>query len=228
MRLRVATYNVHGWVGRDGKRSPQRILSVLRQIDAHVTVLQEVTAERTAEANTLLQLAQQMGAHATLGPTLTRRSHTFGNAVLSRIPLQTVTRADISVPGREPRGALAVEFRIAGRRIRLVAAHLGLHPRERRYQVQRILALLGSPLAHVTLVMGDFNEWWSRGRPLRWLNGRLGVAHAPATFPSTLPMLALDRIWVYPAHCLSALKVHRRAPAPVASDHLPLVAEVVI
>ena len=41
MQLKVASYNIHKAVGLDRRRDPERILSVLREIDAGVVALQE-------------------------------------------------------------------------------------------------------------------------------------------------------------------------------------------
>ena len=40
--LRVASYNVHGCLGWDGRRDVARIVRILREIDADVIGLQEV------------------------------------------------------------------------------------------------------------------------------------------------------------------------------------------
>ena len=43
-QLRIATYNVHRAIGGDGRTDRERILAVLREIDADVFALQEVEA----------------------------------------------------------------------------------------------------------------------------------------------------------------------------------------
>jgi endonuclease/exonuclease/phosphatase family metal-dependent hydrolase len=80
----------------------------------------------------------------------------------------------------------------------------------------------------VTILLGDFNEWLLWGRPLRWVNRRFGSLPAPPTFPSRRPLMALDRIWVDPADRLISLHHHRHPSAAIASDHLPLVAQVAV
>ena len=107
-----------------------------------------------------------------------------------------------------------------------MATHLGLRPAERRDQVQRLLAELGDEKPMPTVLMGDLNEWFLWGRPLRWLRAHFEHTRAPATFPSSFPMLALDRIWVKPRHLLRRLSVHSSRLARRASDHLPVVAEL--
>jgi len=60
----------------------------------------------------------------------------------------------------------------------------------------------------------------------RWLHEHFGESPAHATFPSPLPLLALDRIWSSPASLLRRVRVHRSRLARRASDHLPLVARL--
>lgn len=228
MVLRIATYNIHRCVGCDGVEAPERIAAVLQDINADVNALQEVAFDPSGPKNILANLARSMDAQAIAGPTLLEKKGRYGNAILSRLVPERVDRLDISVPGREPRGVLAVTLRLNGSSIRIVATHLGLRPRERRYQIRRLLPLLDDPQADVTILLGDFNEWLLWGRPLRWINRRFGSLPAPATFPSRRPLLALDRIWVDPADRLISLHHHRHVSTAVASDHLPLVAQVAV
>jgi endonuclease/exonuclease/phosphatase family metal-dependent hydrolase len=230
MVLRIATYNIHRCVGCDGLEAPERIADVLRDINADVTALQEVAFDANGPKNILADLGRSVDAQAIAGPTLLEKKGHYGNAILSRFAPERVDRLDISVPGREPRGALAVKLRVNGSSIRIVTTHLGLRPRERRYQMRRLLPLLDDPNAAVTILLGDFNEWLLWGRPLRWVNRRFGGGSlpAPATFPSRRPLLALDRIWVDPTNRLISLHHHRHVSTAVASDHLPLVAQVAV
>lgn len=226
MSFRIATYNVHRCIGRDGIDSPERIAAVLKQINADIAALQEVVLDGGQSGESLEILARAMDAETIQGPTLLDQKGRFGNAVLTRIAPVGIQRLDISVPGREPRGAIAVLLRLNGRTVKLVATHLGLRPRERRYQIRRIMPLLDHPAATVSILMGDFNEWFQWARPLQRVNRRFGTLPAPSTFPSTRPLLALDRIWVQPAHRATGPDVHRSSLARIASDHLPLVARV--
>ncbi|MDX5333257.1 MAG: endonuclease, partial [Gammaproteobacteria bacterium] len=68
--------------------------------------------------------------------------------------------------------------------------------------------------------------WFLWGRPLRWLRRVFGRLPAPATFPAHRPWFALDRLWVKPLEVIDAIHVHDSPAARVASDHLPLVAEL--
>jgi endonuclease/exonuclease/phosphatase family metal-dependent hydrolase len=227
MRVALATYNVHGCVGSDGREDRARILDVLRALDADAIALQELRW-RPAEALHLLdELAAGLGYQALAGPTLLRPDGHYGNALLTRLPVQDSRLEDLSVPGREPCGALAAVLRAPGGLVTVIATHLGLAPAERRRQMRRLLALVRKSDKPVVL-LGDLNEWFLWGRPLRWLRAHFGRTPAPATFPARWPLLALDRIWVEPAAALERIAVHDAPPAREASDHLPLRATLAL
>jgi endonuclease/exonuclease/phosphatase family metal-dependent hydrolase len=228
-RLRIASYNIHACVGSDGRRDPARVAAVLREIDADVIGLQEVDARPgpTSDSMQMQFLAAMLGHHAVAGPTLLREGGSeYGNALLTRRRVLDVRRVDLTVYRREPRGALDVDLDVDGSIVRVVVTHLGLLPGERRKQVRRLLDLLGGGRADAVVLCGDINEWFAVGRPLRWLHARLGRTAGIPTFPSTFPVFALDRIWVQPRPALAALAAHASPAARLASDHLPLLADI--
>jgi endonuclease/exonuclease/phosphatase family metal-dependent hydrolase len=221
--VRVATYNVHRAIGIDGRSDPERILAVLREIDADVYALQEVEAHDDGE-DMLAWLGEKLSFHAVPGTTLKRHDGHFGNGLLSRCPIRGRRITDLSWRGREPRGAIAIDIDCSGRELRVVATHLGLRPAERRDQVQQLLHLFRERPDDHSVLLGDLNEWFLWGRPLRRLHRHFRETPSLATFPSFAPFLALDRVWAHPRAMLKKLVVHRTPLARRASDHLPLVA----
>src|SRR5207237_8460789 len=111
-----------------------------------------------------------------------------------------------------------------GRPLRVVAPHLGLRPAERRDQVTRLLKLFTDQKFERAVLVGDLNEWFLWGRPLRRLHRYFQRTPCPPTFPSSMPFLSLDRVWTHPRSLLTRLTVHRTPLSRLASDHLPLVA----
>lgn len=228
MRIVVASYNIHRCTGGDGRFAPGRIRRVIEALDADVVALQEVETRDDGGLDLLESLAA--GEYrAIAGPTLFRESARYGNALLSRLPVEDVRLHDISVDGREPRGAIEARLGARGETaIRVVATHFGLAPRERRLQARRVLELFAPRRAPLEVLLGDLNEWFLWGRPLRWLHRAFAQTPAPATWPARLPLFALDRLWVRPRAALAGLARHDGPLARSASDHLPLRAELVL
>jgi len=219
--VRLATWNIHGGHHR---HDIARIVAVLREMAADVVALQEVMPLGIEEG--LLQAARdQLGMHVVTGRTFTRRNVDYGNALLSRFAVRRSAPIDLTVERCEPRNAIDAQIVLPGHELRVVATHLGLRPGERREQVRRILRALDHTPLGPAVVMGDLNEWYLWGRPLRWLHRRFAAMRTPATFPAFRPVLKLDRIWGHPASALVRLATHRTALARSASDHLPLVAD---
>lgn len=228
--IAVASYNIHGGIGTDGRFVPNRIGDVLRELGADLIALQEVETRATG-FDMLRFLAGHSGLLAIPGPTLARADGDYGNALLTRYRPLLVRHIDLSVKGREPRGAidtlLACDAIGHGTfALRVIATHLGLRPSERRWQVRRLLTALAEAPAQPTILLGDVNEWFLWGRPLRWLHAYFERTPHVSTFPSRRPLLALDRIWTSPRAHLVSVSSHRSPLARRASDHLPLLAQL--
>jgi endonuclease/exonuclease/phosphatase family metal-dependent hydrolase len=227
--LLLCSWNVHECVGRDGRRDPARVAAVLSEIAADVVALQEVHSDERqgGEGDQARFLADRLSLEAVPGPTLERRGGRYGNLLLTRLPASEVRRHDLSVPGREPRGALEVVLTAPGeRRLRVVTTHLGLQAAERTTQAARLMEHLDRRPGETLVLVGDLNEWRPWGAALRLVRRRFGSLASPRTFPAWRPVLALDRIGVDPPDRLAAIQVHRSVGAPRASDHLPVVARL--
>ncbi|WP_041453547.1 endonuclease/exonuclease/phosphatase family protein [Anaeromyxobacter dehalogenans] len=236
MRFRVVTWNVHGLRGAGRRPDPERIARVLDDIGADVAGLQEVGASLPgADAHAAEALARLTGLNGAFGPTLQHaRGFAYGNAILSRHPIDATRTYDLSVPGREPRGCLRADVVLGPMRVHVFAAHLGLHWRERRRQAAALLSadiLRDAALSHPLVLVGDFNSPSDRSAVPRWLRRTLtdcavAAGRPAATFPSAWPLLRLDRAYVDAALRVVACEVVRTPRARRASDHLPLVVEL--
>ncbi len=224
----IASYNIHSCVGLDGHLAPERIVEVIRELDADIVALQEVDAQHRIGGylDQWVYLAKELGYVCTPGISLRTHRRNYGNALLSRLPVQTVRLHDLSVDKREPRGAIDIDVACeADRPVRVIATHLGLRTAERRAQIGALLKLLKmESLAPATFLLGDLNEWLPYSRNLRMLGRGFQKPAAPSTFPARWPVFALDRIFAVGAVSISNISAHCSSLARIASDHLPVCA----
>lgn len=221
--LRIATWNIHDGRGADGRRDLARVAKVIGQLDAPLVGLQEVGCG-PGDVCDVARLATDNGYQWRAIPTRGDAQLQHGNALLTLLPVEEVRIHDLSIAGLEPRGALEATVIWGAYRLRVVVTHLGLRAGERRKQVERLLSNISDDDVSATILLGDINEWWLWGRPLRWLHRRFGFSPALRTFPARAPLFALDRIWVHPRPALTSVARVVTDGARRASDHLPLVA----
>lgn len=235
--IRIATYNVHKCRGMDGRARPERIAEVLGEIDADIVALQEVISapDGRGHEDQAGYLGHKTGLKYVLGETRRRQGRPYGNLLLSRFPIRAVANYDISAPGREPRGCLRTDLGIDRNIVMHVFnVHLGTSFFERRLQARRLVgpSILGHPwLNGPRIVLGDFNEW-TRGLASQLLAARLSAVDLRShlgrkrTYPGLLPVLQLDHIYFDRHFEVRKVELHRTPKSLVASDHLPLVAEL--
>jgi endonuclease/exonuclease/phosphatase family metal-dependent hydrolase len=229
--LRVASYNVHGCLGRDGRRDVTRIVRILREIDADVIGLQEVESRHgRSEIDQAESLAAALGMACIEGPLLHHATRGwYGNALLTRLEVQAVRRVLFDSYGVEARGAVVCD--LVGRdgtRWCVLTTHLDLRSRHRRRQFATLLDQLVPSPRRPTVLMGDFNEWWSRSRGLAELRRHAELPPSPPTFPAWLPALRLDRIALSGCRLGGAVRRQLTPLTRRASDHLPIFADLLV
>jgi endonuclease/exonuclease/phosphatase family metal-dependent hydrolase len=225
--LRFATYNVHGHKGADGKIIPDRTFEVVRHLNADCVALQEFVNGPAPTGEPLLeQWARNLGMHAAYAPAFERGGEEFGNALLTRWPIVEQHAHDVSLHGYRRRVVLEALVAADGGTLQLMSLHLGVSPRERALQAQRLFELCSTTRCALHVLLGDFNEWSRFSAVSRRLRLYFDVTRQQATFPARAPVVGLDRVWVHPRGRIRSTHVERSAAACLASDHLPLVATV--
>jgi endonuclease/exonuclease/phosphatase family metal-dependent hydrolase len=115
--------------------------------------------------------------------------------------------------------------------IDIINTHLGLRARERRLQVDALLGAdwIGASRRPLMLV-GDLNAV-PRSGAYRRLSSRLHDAQRLArgwpqpTFPSRLPILRIDHVFVSAGIDILRVATAKSPLARIASDHLPLIVD---
>jgi endonuclease/exonuclease/phosphatase family metal-dependent hydrolase len=235
MQLSFASYNIHKAVGLDRRRDPDRILSILNEIDADVVALQE--ADRRFGRRPSVLPREAIAAHTPYRPVdisqLPESIGWHGNALLVRRTIEVEDAAIVPLPTLEPRGAIRADLRVDGTRLRAVGMHLDLSGLRRRHQIRSVLAHLadcegtGESGDRPTVLMGDLNEWALHGGGCFRELGRDWTVLAPGrSFPSRRPVAQLDRIIASDQWRVVEAGVHHSALAARGSDHLPVWARL--
>jgi endonuclease/exonuclease/phosphatase family metal-dependent hydrolase len=246
--LKVATYNIHKGVRGVGPRKRLEIHNLglgIEALDADLVFLQEVRLFHTRDARQFERtwfgwpdggqahfLAPEGYEVAYRTNAITRHGE-HGNALLSRWPLGDAGHHDVSDHRFEQRGLLHVPVRWNGRPLHAVVVHFGLAHRSRVRQVQRLADFLAAhvPRDELLVVAGDFNDW---GEKLDAPMAEFGLRRARSlsdrvrqrlTFPSRVPVFAMDRIYTRGLACRTTA-VPRGTSWARMSDHLPLLAEL--
>ncbi|MDQ8205527.1 endonuclease/exonuclease/phosphatase family protein [Pelagicoccus sp. SDUM812003] len=230
--VRLLTYNIHGCIGTNGQYDFRPILDLLNHCAADVVALQEVYDETDKQRQFLAALHESAYPHVAYGPTLHHPERgDYGNVLLSKWPLKNLQRIDLSVPGREPRGAIRATIEMPSLKLDLTATHLGLSRTERNLQLAILFKRWGNAFHRASLrrplvLMGDLNEWLPRSSILSKLENRFGATASFRSFPSTFPLFSLDHIFARPRGIVQTIGTEQSEPFRYASDHLPLVAEL--
>jgi endonuclease/exonuclease/phosphatase family metal-dependent hydrolase len=228
VQLTFASYNIHKAVGTDGKRDPERVLAVLRELDADVIALQECDRRMGTRASVIDRAALDDTPWRAL--PVARRATSLGwhgNALLVRRRFEPLEAQAVALPMLEPRGAVRGDFAVDGRRLRAVGMHLDLSGLRRRDQVRAILKHVdGCEHGCPAVLMGDFNQWGVGSGAMREFAGGWQSLAPGRSFPSRQPVAPLDRIVVSSEWKVLGMGVHHSALAARASDHLPVWARV--
>jgi endonuclease/exonuclease/phosphatase family metal-dependent hydrolase len=231
--LRIATYNIHRCRGMDRRTVPARIAEVIRGLQADVIALQEVIGAGPAGAGQAEEIGAAVGMGWVMASVRHLRNHLFGNVVLSRHPIVHHSQYDLSWRTCEPRGCQRADLDLGGGRLlHIYNVHLGTAVLERRYQAPRLAAWVHDRrIAGPKVILGDFNEWM-RGLATNTLSSLFEsidiYAHLKRrrTYPGIFPVLHLDHIYYEGYVEVRNVELVRSRKAMLASDHLPLVADL--
>ena len=230
--VRIATYNIHRCRGMDRRVVPQRIVEVLREIDADVIALQEVIGAGPVGAGQAEEIGAGLGMGWVMNCVRTLRQHQFGNVVLSRYPIVHHSSYDLSWRTCEARNCQRADLDINGRVLHVYNVHLGTAVLERRYQAGRLAAFVHDRrVTGPKIILGDFNEWM-KGLATKTLSSLFESVDISQhlkrrrTYPGLFPVVHLDHIYYDGKVDVVSVEMPRTRQSLMASDHLPLVANL--
>jgi endonuclease/exonuclease/phosphatase family metal-dependent hydrolase len=248
VRLRVMSYNIHAGAGQDNVFDLERQAAAIEVVRPDVVALQEVDvhwATRSDYADEASWLARRLRMRVFFGPIYTlppdragAPPREFGPAILSRFPIlaadnHKITRLSTQAPDPVPElapGFPEIVIAVRGVRLRVYDTHLDFRndPAVRRAQVADMLAIMNrEPGAKI--LAGDFNATpgsaelaplWAEVSDALALAGGGGTL----TYPADVPAQRIDYVATTPGIGVRAARV----PETVASDHRPVVADLLI
>ena len=216
----------------DGRTVPQRTIGVLASLNADIIALQEVVGAGPDNSGHAAEIGAALGMGWVMGSVRHLRGQQFGNVVLSRFPIRQHVQYDLSWRTCEARACQRADLDLGGHSLHIYNVHLGTAVLERRYQATRLAGFVHDKRIEGTkIILGDFNEWM-RGLATSTLSSLFQsidiYEHLKRrrTYPGIFPVLHLDHIY-YEGHVeIRGVELNRSRKALMASDHLPLIANL--
>ena len=244
--IRIATFNIHKGVTHFNARfALHKQRELLRKLQVDIVFLQEVQDVHTQNSKRFMAwpvagqvefLADAAWPAFAYGKNSVYPAGHHGNALLSKFPITHTNNQDISAHTSEQRGMLHCKINIPNwdEPLHTICVHFGLFANWRRHQLETVASFIEQhvPANAPLIIAGDFNDWSLRGG--RIFAKRLHVhevfehhtGHAARSFPSWLPLLRLDRIYVR-GFTVKHAETHSGPKFIQLSDHAILTATLV-
>lgn len=246
MRLKILSYNIHkGFDWKNTSYCLKEMKNLIKASEAEIVFLQEVVGrndvlkERGLIDSQFEFLADELWPHYSYAQNALYDHGHHGNLILSKYPIEQFENINLSTNNWEKRGMLVCEIKIPAseenpKEKTLFAAclHLNLLHSGRKQQYEKIRSFVEmKPEAEVApfIIAGDFNDWnqksfltFEKILGMQEVHKHINGAFA-RTFPSKVPILCLDRIYV---KNMKVLDSHVVFYDQHLSDHLPIYCEV--
>ena len=244
--MRILTYNIHSCVNTDGVVRPEQVARVIGQLNPDLVGLQEVDAgiPRTHYQDQAKIISRLLSMDFRFFPVVENGDQKYGLAIMSRFAIQHV-RLDW-LPRLYPklklnlqkRGVIHAIIETSAGPVHFFNTHLSLYRLERRIQLRALLGkewLMAVPKAEPLIFCGDLNAG-----PLSPVYRRLSRYMTDAqkksmhsngalpTFPSRRPLFRIDHIFTSQHFRTLNTIVPKNDDTRLASDHLPLCADLAI
>ena len=220
--LRIVSYNVRNCRGLDEKVDYDRVADVLNRMIPDLVAVQELDSMSTRYPGkyVLEELARRTLMHATYAPAIDFQGGKYGIGMLSKE--KPINSKVIPLPGREEKRTLQiVEFE----KYYMCNTHLSLTEEDAKNSVAIIFDAI-KDLRKPVFLAGDMNSTYDSATQVM-LRERLAVLnnHKQNTFPANEPKECIDFIYGRNDSTYSVL-ARGVINEPVASDHIPLYADI--
>ena len=232
---RLLSWNVHHCVGIDRRHSVERVADAIRVHEPDVVALQEleVNHRRSQRIHQPSRMAELLGMDYHYHPVRIRGGAGFGNAVFTRHRMKEMQTASLpTFRFLQKRGAVWMSVELDGHSVQIINTHFGLLHQERMMQARALCGdgWLDHPECRENprIVCGDFNAT-PTSRVYEMLDTTLSDAMKLAgdprvrTWPSMLPMVRYDHVFVCDGIRARRVEVPRTLRTRLASDHLPVL-----
>lgn len=239
--IKVMTYNIHHAnppsKEKDSTIDLQAVAAVINAAKPDLVALQEIDVNNGRagmDLNEAKELGRLTGMHWFFSRAIWYRGGAYGDAVLSRLPIQDTMRYELPIqPGAraETRALCMIKVQLPdGRQLLFGSTHLDQHRDEANRLLQaRTIADVVKKFTLPCIIGGDLNAD-PESNTLSLLDSVLTRScrtDCPLTIPTEHPVKTIDYILYTPAGRFVSRSV-RSINETYASDHLPVVAELQI
>ena len=230
---RVMTYNIHHGVGTDGLYSLSRIARIIREQSPHIVCLNEVDfkTERTYRDDQARKIAAELGMEFTFARNLQLQGGWYGNAILSKFPIDfSENKLFIRQKDEEQRALLHTIINMNNKKLHFYGTHLSVDSLGSAAETKELLGIvLEWGLTQPVIIAGDLNMTPTSQRinEIAYYFYDLGsvITEKMNTYPSTEPVKRIDYIFTNDKIVPISVYVVDNENTRIASDHLPVVAK---
>jgi len=237
VNLKVMSFNMHHAVGEDDVLDIERIAKIIEESNTDIVGLQEVDNHWSSRSDFQDQaklLAERLGMFYTYAANLDNEPlndgderRQYGTAILSKYRILSSENHSLTKIGNtEQRGLLEATINVKGNHLHVYNTHLALTPAEREFQINEVVKIANQS-AGPKVIVGDLNATPESNEMKSLYDHYLDVfADQPTafTYSAENPTKRID--YIFTSNNIET--VSAEVIQSLASDHLPITAEIVL
>ncbi|PMC35704.1 endonuclease/exonuclease/phosphatase [Bacillus sp. UMB0899] len=235
--IKVMSFNIHHAVGEDNVLDLERIAKIIEESNTDIVGLQEVDnhwSSRSEFQDQAKLLAERLGMFYTYAANLDYEPLTdgderrqYGTAILSKYPIISAENYSLTKIGNtEQRGLFEATINVKGNHLHVYNTHLALTSAEREIQINEVVKIANQSEGP-QVILGDLNATPESNEMKDMYANYLDVfADQPNafTYSAENPTKRID--YIFTTNDIET--VNTEVIQSLASDHLPITAEIVL